>query len=165
MQIDELTATAKAFIHHLASFFYIENKEIIIITTIWRAVSMSGHTAQAFQLKSYISADQLFRFNWVLSHARNAIVLYIYIRCCMSSDVRRGFGESAIGHVGYMLVRFGPVFRLGSCYVGDRALWQGYSDYQRLMKMLQGHHPFITIEIGSLVLLSLLFLLWKFYIK
>lgn len=161
LQVEELTATLKSYIHHNASFFFLDNKEVIVITTIWRAVSMSGHLAQALQRKQYITAGQLYDFNWKLTHARNVIVASILCACYWFPDIRAGFGRSAVGHVGYMLVRAGPVFRLGSVYVGDKAVWQSHSDWKRLSIMASGKHPFITIEVGSLVAVSILFLYWR----
>lgn len=124
---------------------------------------MSGHLAQALQRKQYITAANLYDFNWVLTHVRNAVVCLILLSCYCYPEVRAGFGRSAVGHVGYMLVRAGPVFRLGSVYVGDKPLWQSYTDSKRLAIMASGKHPFITIEVGSLLALSLLFLYWRLF--
>ena len=123
---------------------------------------MSGHSAQALHFKKIINKDQLFRFNWVLSHIRNLVVGLIFAVCVIFPRVRKGFGRSAVGHVGYILVRAGPVFRLGSVYVGDRPLWQGRTDKDRIAVLLAGNHPFLTLEVGSLVLLGTLFLFFKF---
>ena len=162
--LDELVATTKAYIHHTSNFFFLDSahKETIIIATIWRAISMSGHTAQALKLTGTITEKQLYRFNWVLSHVRNAYIVVILSCCVLSPQVREGFGLSAVGHVGYMLVRAGPVYRLGSVYVGDRPRWQGLTDSQRLAELLQGRHPFMSIEVGSLLFLVGLFLCWRF---
>lgn len=162
LQSEELVATAKSLIHHMASFLFIDSKEIIIITSIWRAISMSGHAAQGLQRKKHISDDTLYHFNWLLSHIRNVIIVYIFWRCFTDENIKLAFARSAVGHVGYMLVRAGPVFRLGSVYVGDRPLWQKRSDLDRIWVMMSGKHPFITIEVGSLSLLSCLFLYWRY---
>ena len=122
---------------------------------------MSGHLAQAMQRKHFITPAQLFQFNWVLSHVRNVGICLILWFCYYYPEIRAGFGRSAVGHVGYMLVRFGPVFRLGSVYVGDKTVWQNHTDFTRLSLMLTGNYPFITIEVGSLVFLSILFLYWR----
>eukprot|EP01031_Cornospumella_fuschlensis_P030026 gene30026-36264_t len=143
---EETSAALKAIIHHISSFFFVDCKEVIVITTVWRAVSMTGHTAQALHLKKFISADQLYKFNWALTHARNAVLLYIVIVFATDSTTREGFARSAVGHVGYMIVRAGPVFRLGSVYVGDKAVWQSHTDLKRLHLMFTGYFPFITIE-------------------
>lgn len=123
---------------------------------------MSGHAAQGLQRKKHISDDMLYRFNWLLSHVRNVIIAYIFWRCFTDENTKLGFARSAVGHVGYMLVRFGPVFRLGSVYVGDRPLWQKRTDFDRIRVMLSRKHPFLTIEVGSLFLLSCVFLYWRY---
>jgi len=181
---DELLATIKAYIHHAANFFFIDlaHKEVLAVATVWRAISMTGHTAQALkvpplrcprhdprfinhphaQVTGAITEQQLYRFNWALTHVRNVVVAGILLLCLASRHVREGFGLSAVGHVGYILVRAGPVFRLGSVYVGDRPRWQGLTDRQRLGELLQGRHPFLAAEVGSLLFLAALFLGWRF---
>jgi hypothetical protein len=123
---------------------------------------MSGHAAQGLQRKQIITPGQLYTFNWILTHARNAYLLYIFYLCYEYEKIRFGFSRSAIGHIGYMLVRAGPVFRLGSVYVGDKKRWQQYSDLQRLQLMFQGYFPFITIEVGSLLIFSLVLFYWRY---
>ena len=123
---------------------------------------MSGHSAQALHFKKVIDKDQLFRFNWILSHIRNFVVVIIFAVCVVYPRVRKGFGLSAVGHVGYILVRAGPVFRLGSVYVGDRPLWQGRTDRDRVLVLLRGNHPYLTIEVLSLTFLGVLFMFYKF---
>jgi len=61
-----------------------------------------------------------------------------------------------------MVVRMGPVFRLGSCYVKDRPSWQKLDDIERLLSLLSGNNIFLTIEVGSLTCLALYFLYNKF---
>lgn len=124
---------------------------------------MTGHTAQALHLKSSITADQLYKFNWILAHARNAILLYIIFANFTEFSTKDGFARSAVGHVGYMIVRAGPVFRLGSVYVGDKAIWQNHTDGKRLQLMVTGNFPFISIEVGSLVLFSCILLYWRYF--
>ena len=159
-----MIATVKSYIHHVSSFLFLDSryKEVIVITTIWRAISMSGHSAQALHYNKIIDKDQLYRFNWILSHTRNAVVGIIFLLCVVYPSIRTGFGLSAIGHVAYILVRAGPVFRLGSVYVGDRPLWQGRTDKNRLEVLLAGNHPYLTAEVGSLSALGVLFLVFKF---
>lgn len=60
---------------------------------------------------------------------------------------------SASGHVAYMLVRLGPVFRIGSLYFPEEAQlqrWAQLSDSQRLGELLRGQHPFFALELGIL---------------
>lgn len=123
---------------------------------------MTGHTAQALHLKNSITADQLYKFNWILTHARNVIVLYIWFAIATDANIRSGFARSAVGHLSYMIVRAGPVFRLGSVYVGDKTVWQSHSDFKRLHLMLTGNFPFMTIEVGSLVVFSVVLLYFRY---
>lgn len=123
---------------------------------------MSGHSAQALHFNNIIDKEQLYRFNWILSHVRNATVSVILFLCVVYPRIRTGFGLSAVGHLGYILVRAGPVFRLGSVYVGDRPLWQSRTDRDRFNVLLSGRHPYLSIEVGSLAALGLLFLVYKF---
>ncbi len=122
---------------------------------------MSGHTAQALNLKRIITPQSLLRFNWLLSHARNLFVAGLLFLCYQYPALRAGFGRSAIGHVAYILVRAGPVFRLGSVYVGDRPLWHSLSDSDRLRTLMTGRHPFLSVEVGSLLLVAVVFLFWR----
>jgi hypothetical protein len=49
-------------------------------------------------------------------------------------------------------------------YVGDRQLWQKMTDLERIRTLVMGRHPFMTIEVGSLLLLAAYFLyLRRFY--
>ena len=122
---------------------------------------MTGHTAQLLSLKKYITSIQLFQYNWKLSHMRNIVLVILFYLIFNSSQINKGFRISAIGHIIYILVRAVPVYRLGSCYVGDRTIWQNMSDFQRLLTLLKGNHPFMTIEVGSLSLLGL----YLFYLR
>ena len=145
----------------MANFYFIDQKEVIVLTTVWRAVSMTGHTTQAFRLKKWITEEDLYAYTWLLSHVRNLILIYIFYQCYSNPSVRLGFARSAIGHIGYMLSRAGPVFRLGSCYVGDKTRWQSYSDWKRLKILCSWQYPFITIEVGSLIGFSIVLLYWR----
>lgn len=52
-----------------------------------------------------------------------------------------------------MLVRLGPVFRIGSLYFpmeADLKRWAALSDAQRLRELLSGEHPYFALELGIL---------------
>lgn len=52
-----------------------------------------------------------------------------------------------------MLVRVGPVFRIGSLYFpveADLKRWAALSDAQRLRELLGGQHPYFALELGIL---------------
>jgi hypothetical protein len=106
--------TSKQFLHHSANFIFLDplDHEVVVITGIWRAISMSGHAAQLLSFKKFISKETLFKFNWLLSHVRNIVVTAIFAACLVHSGIRRGFGKSAVGE----LFRDHLDFLLISCY-------------------------------------------------
>lgn len=67
---------------------------------------------------------------------------------------------SACGHLAYLLVRMGPVFRIGSLYFpSPEALgrWAKLSDAQRLRELLALKHPYFALELGILLVATLYF--------
>jgi len=92
---------------------------------------------------------------WILTHMRNSVVILIIIMILINSNIRRGFAISASGHIAYLLVRAGPVFRLGSLYLDDefKKKWQEeYTDYQRANYLLSGKNFYFSLEIGTMLL-------------
>lgn len=60
---------------------------------------------------------------------------------------------SATGHVSYMVVRLGPVFRIGSMYFNnskDKERWAGNTDMERFRILMLGKHPWFALELGIL---------------
>lgn len=52
-----------------------------------------------------------------------------------------------------MLVRLGPVFRIGSLYLPnseEKKKWHGYTDKQRLDVLLSGKYLWFSLELGIL---------------
>jgi len=100
---------------------------------------------------------------WLITHLRNVIVIFILLLIIIDSDIRRGFAISASGHIAYLLVRAGPVFRLGSLYLDEefKKKWQlEYTDYQRAQYLISGQNFYFALEIGTMLLtiIVLLFL-------
>lgn len=92
---------------------------------------------------------------WIITHSRNVVVVFVLLSILLSSDIRRGFAISASGHVAYLLVRAGPVFRLGSLYLDEefKKKWQEeYTDYQRAQYLLSGKNFYFALEIGTMLL-------------
>jgi hypothetical protein len=68
---------------------------------------------------------------------------------------------SATGHIAYMIVRLGPVFRIASLYFPDdmqRKAWNNMSDTQRLLALLAGNQPWLLLELGLLLGTSVMLL-------
>jgi len=154
--------TTKTFLHHLGSFFFISDPTVSLITGFWRFVSMNGHAAMTVQ-KS-ISLETYRSIMWKISHARNLCVSLILLAMFFSPSIRRGFALSAAGHVSYMIVRLGPIFRLGggggSVYMSeeDNALWKSYTDGHRLAELSKGKHPWLSLELSLLFILCVVLL-------
>ena len=64
-----------------------------------------------------------------------------------------------MGHIAYLVVRMGPVFRLGSIYVPEgleKEEWKGgMTDVQRLSELLRGRYPWLLLELGLMAAMVL----------
>ena len=68
---------------------------------------------------------------------------------------------SACGHLSYMLVRMGPVFRIGSLYFPEEAAlqrWAALNDTQRLRELVALKHPYFALELGLLLVACIYFM-------
>lgn len=85
--------TTKAYLHHMGNFLFIgpEDYTMILITTIWRFLSLTGHLAMYLSENSVISKNFFF---WQLSYCRNAAILIMLFLCQYSNNIRSGFGEN-----------------------------------------------------------------------
>ena len=86
--------TTKAYLHHMGNFLFIgpEDYVMILITTIWRFLSLTGHLAIYLSEDSVISKNFFF---WQLSFCRNAAIMILLLLCHCSSSIRSGFGEKS----------------------------------------------------------------------
>ena len=92
---------------------------------------------------------------WIITHSRNVVVVFVLLMIILNEDIRRGFAISASGHIAYLLVRAGPVFRLGSLYLDEefKKKWQDeYTDYQRAKYLISGKNFYFALEIGTMLL-------------
>jgi hypothetical protein len=145
--IQNVTQTTKSYLHHVASFLFVTQHEEIILTTIWRTISMSGHAMLV--LRGHVEKEKLQELSWALSHLRNLFLILLLGLFWVRTDIRMQFGRSAIGHIAYLAVRTGPVFKLGSIYLEgeEKELWQKTSALQRLSLLCSGHHPYLALEL------------------
>ena len=148
-----LLETTRAFLHHFGSYLFLNRADAIILTTIWRSSSMMGHGLLA--LRGSISAEIFERYSWITSYWRIASCALVFALCILVPSVRESFAESAIGHIAYMLVRFGPVFMLGSIYVHpDKDEYIKLTDSQRLTKIFLWRYPWLSFELFLLLSFS-----------
>lgn len=172
--IDGVTQTSKSFLHHIASFLFLYESspmptisedpyffmgDAILLTTLWRTISMSGHAILV--LRGRLESKKLSQLSWALAYLRNAFMLYLLLRCLVDPHLRESMGISAVGHIAYMAVRVGPVFKLGSMYLSaeEKEEWVSMSDWKKLKALFyEGKHPWLAFEIILLVSLIILFL-------
>jgi hypothetical protein len=81
----------KTFIHHTGSFYFIADPDTALLTGIWRCVSMNGHAVLAF--KESLSEETFDRLMWIITHSRNAVMIWILYLCITSASIRQGFGK------------------------------------------------------------------------
>jgi hypothetical protein len=142
---------------------FIDHEEVILITSVWRAVCLSESVIQTLNMKKYISADQMRELAWALSLLRNVLVFGVFMRVSLDVNVQKGFAKSALGHIAYMLVQGGKVFRDGGIYVEDKSTWQNQTDLERFWVLLTLENPFASMEVGSILLFSLYLLYLRFH--
>lgn len=68
---------------------------------------------------------------------------------------------SSIGHISYMIVRAGPVFRIASLYLPteqEKEKWSSMTDLERLHLLLNGKYFWLGFELLLLTGLSGFFL-------
>lgn len=146
--------TTKTFLHHLGSFFYIHDPKVLLLTSVWRFVSLSGHGSPAF--RPYLDTKTYDKLEDVLNAARNVVAVCVLLCVLVFPDIRRGFALSAVGHFAYMGVRLGAIFRLGGPYLSktDAEKWKSITDPERISLLLRGQHPSLGGECAFLLLFS-----------
>lgn len=83
--------TTKTFLHHTGSFLFLGDDSTALITGLWRFISMNGHAAMT--LRDKISEKSYNKVMWVITHARNTILVMVIMACFVFPDIRRGFGK------------------------------------------------------------------------
>jgi hypothetical protein len=79
------------------------------------------------------------------------MVFLLYL-CISDLNIRNAFAKSAIGHIAYLTVRIGPVFKLGSIYMDeeDKKIWTKLSDRKRFSILLDGRYKWLSLELTLL---------------
>lgn len=92
----------KTFIHHTSSFYFLPPRlNVILITSIWRFISMNGHALLTFRKKQKdsdwgnfsLSEETYYFLSWQVAHLRNLIVLLVLLLCVLDKDLRTDFGK------------------------------------------------------------------------
>jgi len=158
--VAEIDETTRNFVHHVGSFFFLPGGlfPVVLITAVWRLVSMSGHALIAS--KKWFSTSTYDQINWKLTHLRSATVVSIFGLCLISPSIRLGFAESAVGHITYLVVRLSPVFRLGSLYLDekDKVAWHKLNTNEKIVALVQrGEHKWLGFELLQMVVMIVFF--------
>ena len=120
---------------------------------------MNGHAAMT--LRERLDEEVYDRLMWIITHMRNLVLAFVLVLCVLYPSIRRGFALSATGHVAYMIVRLGPVFRIGSMYMKgekEKKRWsKELTDGERLRLLLAGKYPWFALELGLLAVACVYF--------
>ncbi|RYY89133.1 hypothetical protein EON63_01245, partial [archaeon] len=182
--------TTKSFLHHLSSFLFLSQHEEIIFTTIWRTLSMTAHASLV--LRGKMLDEHLATLTVILGYIRivfMCMLLFILVLVELPSyllnplsilpialqnyvlELHNQFSGSAMGHISYLVIRLGPVYKTGGVYLTSeqKKHYSSLADHQRLGALIHGigfewrggGRGYITLalELSLLVTLSAL-LLW-----
>jgi hypothetical protein len=160
-EIEELT---KVFIHHFGSFLLIDDPLTIMLTGIWRAISISGHAVLALRRK--LSSDLYDKLNWLCVHLRTACMFLIILLSFMSPELRKGLAVSALGHVAYMVVRLSAVFRMGSIYLTseEKDEWNHANDSEKIKILVSLRYPWFLLELATFSFTIAYFLILRLFL-
>ena len=90
-QFQVCVQTTKTFVHHIGSFLFLSHPKVILITTIWRCISMNGHAVLA--MKQDLSPKTFDLCLWIVSYLRNTLIVMVLFICWLNPTLRRGFGK------------------------------------------------------------------------
>jgi len=137
--------TSRAYLHHIGSFIFISgSNDMIILTTIWRFISMSGHSLVYFrdknlQVEDYRKSQSYQQSVRIVSIGRQLALLMVLLSTIYSSSIRRSFAVSSMGHLSYMVVRLGAVYQLGGTFLSehDKEEWKKHSQRKKIDLLLR----------------------------
>lgn len=154
---DGVTQTTKSFLHHVASFLFLQSSNEIIITTAWRTISMSGHAALV--LRDKLSHEAMHHCHWGLAYVRIFFLVLLLYVCYSYPSLRSEFAQSAVGHIAYMAVRIEPVFKQGGIYLtaDEKVEWALLSNAEKVAQLGKGAHPWLALELVLLAAVIVLF--------
>lgn len=95
--LDAILNTSRAYFHHVGSFLFLADPSVIILTTIWRGLSMTGHALIAFKDKSlkpeeFRKSSSYDYYVNLVANIRQWTLVTVLIACFLTPTIRRGFG-------------------------------------------------------------------------
>jgi len=95
--------TTKTYLHHVGSFFFLSSDpSILLLTTAWRGISMTGHAI--FALRGTISDKTFNHTIWIFTHLRHLLMIGILLLCFQYPELKRGFGKQLLLFVLYYTI-------------------------------------------------------------
>jgi hypothetical protein len=97
--------------------------------------------------------------SWTLAYTRNIFVPSLLLGCVFIPSIRRSFAKSAVGHLGYVVVRLVPSFKFGSMYLNaeEKVDWVRLNSFQKLKLLLSLKYKSFLLELLSLTTLTVYF--------
>jgi hypothetical protein len=151
IKLDDIQKTTKSFLHHFASFMFIIHPEEVLITTVWRTVSLGSHGT--LYLRGKVSQERYDNIKYGFTVMRIIVMNTVLLLCLFHSDVRRQFARSAVGHAAYMATRFGPVYSIGAPHftISEHELWMNGGFHEKFLFLLSGKQVLYATELLGLV--------------
>ena len=90
--------TSRAYLHHIGSFIFISgSSEMVILTTLWRFVSMSGHSLVYFRdrnlpVEDYRKSPSYMRNVSIVAVGRQVALFIMLFSTIYFPSIRRSFG-------------------------------------------------------------------------
>lgn len=141
--------TTKTFVHHTASFYFISDPTVALLTGIWRAISISGHAALA--IRSTLQKQTYDKLMWKLTHIRNLTMITVAVIVIVAPSLRRGFAISGFGHAAYLVIRLVAIYRRGTNYFDsedDSKVWtEQLTDSERLGILISLRYSWFLFEL------------------
>ena len=163
IKLNDIHKTTKSFLHHFSSYLFIAHPYEILLTTTWRSISMSGHATLYFRGK--FTDETLKNVQYLLSVVRVLFILFLFYNIFSHYEIRKAFGESAFGHVGYMATRLSPIYALGgpNFAKNENEEWQKRDFYGKMLYLYQQKHLIFAIELFSLFYGIIYLIYLRFY--
>lgn len=108
--------TSRAYLHHIGSFIFISgSSNMIILTTIWRFLSMSGHSLVFFrdkslQVEDYRKSPSYMRNVNIVAICRQVALITALLSTIYSPSIRRAFGKCSHVYLSVILFTYTLIY-------------------------------------------------------
>lgn len=148
--------TTKSFLHHNGSFLFCyccSDPRVILLTGIWRFISMNAHAILAF--REHLNIATYRRTLLLIAWMRNIMMVIIIALLTSSGSIATGLRQSAMGHLAYLAVRYESILFLGggdgfsSIYMtgDDNQKWLTMTTSEKMFTLMKGKHKLLGSEL------------------